>query len=151
MSTLSTLIYYPRSLALYANGAFVGLSLTMNLVTIPSIKSSKDPLPVFLNTYIRGSRLAIPSILVTSASNAVCYYHTKNPRFLYASILIAAVIPYTMLFIAPINNQLFALEKDGNNYDRKRVDQLLIKWNKRQYVRTIASSASFLLTVLCVV
>lgn len=150
MSTLSSLIYYPRSISLFANGAFVGISICMNFINVPAIKASRDPLPVFLTTYKRGSKIAISSIIIASASNALCYYRTENLRFLYASLFTAAVIPYTLLFMKPTNNQLFALEKDGTNYDRKKVDQLVTQWDQRQYIRTAASISAFLLNILYV-
>jgi uncharacterized membrane protein len=52
--------------------------------------------------------------------------------------------------MAPTNNKLFAMEKDGSNYDRKQVDQLVTKWNKRQYIRTAAAVSAFLLNIFYV-
>lgn len=148
MTSLATLIYLPRSIGLFANGVFSGLGFSMNLISVPAIKASKDPLPSFVTTYNNASKVAILSILISTAANAVCYYKTNEKRFLYSSILSFFSFPFTLLFIKPINNQLFALQKLGDDYDRQKVYQLVAKWNKLQAARTIAGTAAFLINIL---
>lgn len=148
MSSLATLIYAPRSIGLFANGVFTGVGLCMNFVCVPAIKASKDPLPVFYQVYGRGHKIAILSIVVSTVSNAVCYYRTKDTRFIYSTALSFLSFPFTLAFIMPVNKQLFAMEKDGVNYDRKQVQQHVSKWDKLQYVRTLSGTAAFLINIL---
>ncbi|KAG2203370.1 hypothetical protein INT47_010068 [Mucor saturninus] len=148
MTSLSTLIYYPRSIGLFANGVFSGIGLTMNGVSVPAIKASKDPLPSFVKTYNNASKMAIASIFIGTAANAACYYRTNDKKFLYTSILTFVSFPFTLLFIAPINNQLFALQKLGDSYDRNEVYALMEKWNKVQAFRTIAGTAAFIINLV---
>lgn len=147
MTSLQTLIYAPRSIALFSTGVFTGLGLTLNLVSVPAIKASKDPLPSFVTTYNNASKLAILNIFVGTVANAVCYHKTKNNKYLYASILTFLSFPFTLLVIAPVNNQLFALEKLGDNYDRSKVQTLVNKWNCLQGFRTVAGTAAFIINV----
>ncbi|GAN01500.1 hypothetical protein MAM1_0008c00933 [Mucor ambiguus] len=148
MSSLSTLIYAPRSIGLFANGVFTGIGLCMNYVCVPAIKATKDPLPVFRQVYGKTSQIAKLSILVSTVANAVCYYRTKDTRFIYSTALSFLSFPFTLIFMMPVNNQLLAMEKDGANYDRKQVHQHVAKWNKLQYVRTLSGTAAFLINIL---
>ncbi|KAI9343002.1 hypothetical protein BD770DRAFT_398407, partial [Pilaira anomala] len=125
MTSLATLIYYPRSIGLLTNGIFAGLGVTLNCVGVPAIKASSDPLPSFIKTYNNGSKLAMTNIFIGTAANAVCYYNTKRTKYLYAAVLTFFSFPFTLLFIAPVNNELFALEKSGENYDRNKVSSLM--------------------------
>lgn len=148
MSSLATLIYTPRSIGLFANGVFTGIGICMNFVCVPAIKSTKDPLPVFYKVYEKTHVIAILSIFVSTAANAVCYYRTKDTRFIYSTALSFLSFPYTILFMRSTNNQIFAIEKEGSSYDRKKVDQLVTKWSKLQSIRTIAGTAAFVINVL---
>jgi uncharacterized membrane protein len=148
MTSLATLIYLPRSIGLFANGVFSGVGFSMNFVSVPAINASKDPLPSFVTTYNNASKLAILTIFVSTAANAVCYYQTKERRFIYSTALSFFSVPFTLLFIKPVNNQLFALQKLGDDYDRQKVRQLVSKWNKLQAARTIAGTAAFLINIL---
>ncbi|KAI9366227.1 hypothetical protein BD770DRAFT_375681 [Pilaira anomala] len=110
MTSLATLIYYPRSIGLLANGIFAGLGVTLNCVGVPAIMASRDPLPSFIKTYNNASKIAISSILVGTAANAVCYYSTKRTKYLFVAVLTFFSAPFTVFFIAPVNKELFALE-----------------------------------------
>ncbi|KAI8884196.1 hypothetical protein K501DRAFT_284992 [Backusella circina FSU 941] len=147
-SDLNTLIFYPRSIALFSSGVFSGLGVSMNYVSVPSIKASKDSLPVFLQTYSKGKNIAILNILISTIANGVCYYRTKDKKFILTAALSFASMPWTLLFMAPVNNQLFALEKTGEEYDRKKVDTLVTKWNRLQYFRTVTGTAAFVINLL---
>ncbi|KAG1032416.1 hypothetical protein G6F43_013776 [Rhizopus delemar] len=145
MTSLSTLIYYPRSISLLSSGIFAGFVLSVLYVSVPSIKASKDPLPAFVTTYGQGAKLAI-NILISSTASGYCYYKTKNLKFLYAALFSAFSIPFTAFFIAPINNQLFALQKD-DSYDINKVYGLVDKWAILHGFRAIAGTAAFIINV----
>ncbi|KAI9486210.1 MAG: hypothetical protein EXX96DRAFT_548130 [Benjaminiella poitrasii] len=145
---MSMNLYYPKTIGLISTGLFAGFSLCLNFVNVPSIRASKDPLPVFCKTYSNGARFAIVSIFIGAASNALCYYYTRKTNFLYSSLLMFAVPPFTIAAIAPTNNKLFAMESQGDNYDRKKVYDLVAKWNKLQWVRTTCGITAFLFRIL---
>lgn len=146
MSSLSTQIYYPRSIGLFANGVFAGIGLCMNFVNVPAIKATKDPLPVFYKTYNNTKKLAIASIFVSTISNGVCYNRTKDVRFAYAAVLSFVSFPFTVLFLAPVNNQLFALE--DKPHDAQKINTLVKKWDSLQYFRTATGIAAFVINIL---
>ncbi|GAA5816471.1 hypothetical protein MFLAVUS_010000 [Mucor flavus] len=147
MTSLATLIYYPRSIGLLTNGFFAGIGLSMSFVSVPAIKASRDPLPSFIKTYKNASVLAVTNIFIGTAANAVCYYHTNSNKFLYAAVLTFFSFPFTVLCIAPVNNQLFAMEKLGDSYDRNKVNKLVEKWNTLQAFRTLTGIAAFVISI----
>ena len=146
MASLSTLIYYPRSISLLSSGIFAGFALSVLYVSVPSIKASKDPLPTFVTTYSQGKKLAMTNILIASTASGYCYYKTKNPKFLYAALFSAFSGPFTVFFVAPVNNQLFALQKD-DPYDVNKVYGLVDKWAILHGIRAIAGAAAFIINV----
>lgn len=149
MTSLQTLIYAPRSIGLLANGVFTGLGVCMNFISVPAIRATKDPLPSFIVTYSNAAKVAVVSIIVGTVSNGICYYKTQEKSFLYASILSFVSMPFTIFCIAPVNNQLFLLQKtDGDNYDRKKVQELMTKWNRLQAFRTVTGAAAFIINIL---
>jgi uncharacterized membrane protein len=148
MTSLATLIYLPRSISLFANGIFSGIAVTLNFVCVPAIKASKDPLPSFITTFNNASKMAVFSALVGTAANAVCYYRTNDTRFIHSALLSFSSFPFTVFFLHPVNLQLFALQKDGDDYDTKKAKNLVTKWNKLQHFRTITGLAAFLINIL---
>lgn len=146
MSTLYTSIYYPRSIGLFANGVFAGIGLCMNFVNVPAIRATKDPLPVFYKTYNHTKVLAIISIAVSTVANGICYYRTKDKTFVYTTVLSFFSFPFTLLFMAPVNNKLIAME--DKPLDIQKVNTLVTKWNKLQTVRTATGIAAFVINIL---
>ncbi|KAG1174672.1 hypothetical protein G6F70_004664 [Rhizopus microsporus] len=142
-----TLIYYPRSIGLLSTGLFSGMTAAVSTISVPSIKASKDPLPTFVTTYKQGAKFAITTILTATVSNGYCYYKTKDNKYLYAALLAFFSGPWTAFVIAPVNNQLFALQKD-DSYNINQVNQLVDKWAVLHSVRAIAGAAAFLVSVM---
>ncbi|CAO3595974.1 unnamed protein product [Absidia cylindrospora] len=139
-------LVYARGISLVANGVFSGLGLTMNLVNVPCIKASNDPLPVFTTTYNRASKIGISTIVLSSLAHFYIYYKTRNQRALWCGILSAVSFPYTVLILRPINDELFSLARSKST-DYVRINQLVSAWDNRQWFRTITGGLAFLLNV----
>ncbi|KAG0173661.1 hypothetical protein DFQ30_007283 [Apophysomyces sp. BC1015] len=144
MSDLTTLIYYPRSIALIANGLFTGFALSVSLVMVPAVRSTSDPLPSFVTIYNRGKRFA-SIMLLGAAGHFTCYYYTKNPTYIWRGLLTLAPIPITMVMMPNIK-RLFAMQ--GKSYNQNLVQDLITKWNRLHWLRTTSNAIVFLLTVL---
>ncbi|CEG68236.1 hypothetical protein RMATCC62417_04537 [Rhizopus microsporus] len=147
MTSLATLIYYPRSIGLLSTGLFSGMTAAVLTISVPAIKASKDPLPTFVTTYKQGAKFAMATILTATVSNGYCYYKTKDNKYLYAALLAFFSGPWTAFVIAPVNNRLFALQKDGS-YDINQVNQIVDKWAVLHSVRAIAGAGAFLVSVM---
>jgi hypothetical protein len=116
------------------------------LSSVPCIKASNDPLPVFTTTYNNASKVAIVNILVSSGAHFFIYYKTRNQRALWCGLLSAFSIPFTVLFMKPINDQLFALSKSKSTNFTQILD-LVDAWDRRQWFRTVTGNLAFLLNV----
>ncbi|CAO3677013.1 unnamed protein product [Rhizopus stolonifer] len=147
MASLNALIHYPRSIAVLSSGIFAGTSLSILYASVPAIKASKDPLPSFVVTYNKGKNIAIINILVSTIAYGYCYYETKEKKYLYSAILSFFSGPFTAFFIAPINNQLFALQKE-KSYDVDQVKKLVDRWQVLHAARFIAPAIAFAINVI---
>lgn len=139
-------LVYARGISLVSNGIFAGFGACINLVSVPALKSISDPLPAFITTYKNGSKIAIINILVATGSHFYIYYKTRNIRSLWCGVFTFFSIPYTMFFMKPINDQLFALHA-VHSKDNAKVHDLVSKWDRRQWLRTITSNIAFLMNV----
>ncbi|KAI8380932.1 uncharacterized protein BYT42DRAFT_564708 [Radiomyces spectabilis] len=137
--------YIARTVAVASTGILTGFGWTLNTVTVPAIQATSDPVPAFVRTYKNASKFAVSHIIIAAVSNGLCYYQNRQSRYFYGMIFSAALVPFTILFIKPINDQLFALE-GKENYDRKKAYQLVQRWNKLQWFRTLSSTVAFVFT-----
>ncbi|KAI8364376.1 hypothetical protein BD560DRAFT_402928 [Blakeslea trispora] len=147
-ASLYSSISSPRTFALFGTGIFSGVTFSVSHTSVPAILASKDPLPVFIQTYNQGASAAIPLIAMSLVSNGICYYHLRDPRFIMSGCLSFLCLPITKLLIMPINNQLFAMEKLGSEYDREKVYQLVRKWSGMHALRTLSAFVAFAIHVL---
>jgi len=63
--------------------------------------------------------------------------------WLLAAVLLASVIPFTLLVVDPVNQQLKMIDPSAD-----RAIELLIRWGRLHLARTVASGLSF---VVCLV
>ncbi|KAI9015757.1 hypothetical protein CLU79DRAFT_765676 [Phycomyces nitens] len=148
-------LHYAQSTALLANGVFAGLGLCVNLVCVPAIRSAVNPTAVFHTVYKTASKIAISTIVISSAAHFYTYYQTRQIRSLYLGLLSFASFPYTVIFMMPTNNRLFALDATASpehyaatSPQKKEALALINKWNKAQLFRTTTGVAAFLIGVL---
>lgn len=66
------------------------------------------------------------------------------------SIMTFSFIPYTLFFIKPVNDALFAIEDKDKSSQDNRIRTLVKKWNKLQYVRTIFGIGVFVGTLVAI-
>ncbi|KAI8367193.1 hypothetical protein EDC96DRAFT_543928 [Choanephora cucurbitarum] len=138
----------PRTLALFTTGIFSGITFSIGYASVPAILASKDPLPAFIQIYKKGATIAMSTIAISAISNGACYYYLKDPRFIWSGFFSFLCIPITKFLIMPINNQLFAMEKLGDDYDRNKVYQLVKKWSSMHALRTVSAFVAFAIHAL---
>jgi uncharacterized membrane protein len=84
------------------------------------------------------------SLAIGGTVAALAAYSLGSGRlWLVAAALIFIVVPFTLFVVAPVNEQLKAV----NPTDARALD-LLIQWGRLHWFRTLASGLSF---ILCLV
>ncbi|KAG2218224.1 hypothetical protein INT45_000766 [Circinella minor] len=143
---MSVVPSFVHPVAATANGIFVGLGLSMNFVSVPTLRAVGHPVAGWATTYKYGSKIAVSCILISSAMHFYTYYLTGERRSFYCGIASFISGPYTVMIMSPTNNLLLAANANPS-HDKKQVVQLIEKWNKFQYFRTIAGTVALVLTV----
>lgn len=132
-----------------ANGIYAGLGLAVSLSSVPVLRVVPDPVPAWAITYKTGAKIAISSILLSSTAHFYLYYRTKDTRALVAGVLTFVSGPFTLIFMKPINDKLLAMNDNATVIrDKIESNQLLEKWTKLQWFRTIAGSSAFIYAVI---
>ena len=98
-----------------------------------------------------GLYIAITCILTTAVTGIHIFYKKGDLRYLVCAGLSLLVIPYTIKFMKPTNDALFALK--GSNPEQTKVEskRLLTTWSGLQWVRTALGVAVFAIGVNAVV
>ena len=77
-------------------------------------------------------------------SSLLVYYLSKEKNYLYSSLILLSITPYTLVFMMPTN---YNLMDPGNDRSSERTKNLLKKWGRLHAVRSLLGLAavSFLL------
>ncbi|PWA00514.1 hypothetical protein BB558_003421 [Smittium angustum] len=140
------MIFPVSALALFENGIFTGLSYTMNLVSVPIMKASSDPLSAFCTNLEKASTIGVLTSVIGGLSHFYVYYKTGSIGSMICGIGSIIIIPYTLMFIMPTNNILTQMHREKST-DKQRVFKLVSKWNRLQWVRTIIGTGTFVLAI----
>ncbi|KAI8069721.1 hypothetical protein BC940DRAFT_271926 [Gongronella butleri] len=135
-------LVYARGISLFANGLFAGVGWCMNGVSVPALKASEKVETGFAITYNNAKKIGASTIIVSSLCHFYIYYHTRNKKALWCGIVSFVSFPYTLLVLAPINKQLL-----GETEAKRSGQELLRAWDQRQWFRTIAGNAAFLMNI----
>jgi len=127
-------------------GLFSGAALYINLVEHPARLACGSELAVreFAPSYKRATFLQVPLALVGSLAGGVGAWRQANLYLLAASLLLAAVVPFTLVVILPTNHQLLDPALDPKS---DKAAALLSRWGRLHAVRTLLSLLAFLIFV----
>ena len=136
----------PRQLAEYCGtfccGVFFGAALYVSLVQHPAaLETGTDFAARFFALMYGRASVMQASLAVASAVAAFTAYSLKAGRiWLVAAVVICSVIPFTLLVIDPVNQQLKTIEPTASG-----LLDLLNQWGRLHWFRTLASGVSFML------
>ena len=131
-------------IATLSAGLFCGAAIYINLVEHPARMSCGTVLAVteFAPSYKRATVMQVLLAVISFLSSLIAWYIHSNIYWLIGSILIIIVIPFTLIFILPVNKKLLDSSLDKNSEYAK---QLLNQWGRLHAVRSILSLISFIL------
>ena len=131
-------------IATLSAGLFCGAAIYINLVEHPARMSCGTVLAVteFAPSYKRATVMQVLLAVISFLSSLIAWFIHSNIYWLIGSILIIIVIPFTLIFILPVNKKLLDSSLDKNSEYAK---QLLNRWGRLHAARSILSLISFIL------
>ena len=133
-------------LATLSAGLFAGAALYINLVEHPA-RMGLDTRSAALHwapSYQRATWMQAPLALASFAAGAGAWWLYAGPLWLIAALLIGAVVPFTLIVIAPTNRRLLAPERDLASAETRAV---LERWGRLHAVRSVISIVALLLMI----
>lgn len=97
---------------------------------------------VFAPSYRRAAIMQASLAVVGCVAGLLASWRERDPVLLLPSLLLLAVVPFTLLVVAPTNNQLLDPALDVRS---KRSADLLTRWGRLHAVRSLLSLSAFLL------
>jgi hypothetical protein len=139
-----SLLFASRMVAKLSTSLFAANSLFTNTVQHPARmgQPTEHALTEYRSTFARIGVQQASLAFFGLAGGLVAYYYEPDTLLLVPTLMLGSMIPYTLLFIAPINSKLLdsKLEKDSS-----RADELLQRWIALHTVRTIVTVTAMFL------
>jgi hypothetical protein len=137
------LIVISQILATLACGIFAGAALYINLVEHPARVSCGVAVAIaeWKPSYKRGAIMQASLALAGSILGSISWWHDKQASWLIGSVLLFAVIPFTLIVILPTNKEL---QDDNLDESAPQAGLLLRRWNVLHAVRTALATFAFL-------
>lgn len=129
---------------------FTGAAIYLNLVEHPARMGCGTELAIteWAPSYKRATGMQVPLAVVSTVAGLVSWFMTGKMWWLIGTLLIFAVIPFTLIVIMPTNTILL---DPGIDKTSPTTRALLEKWGRLHGVRSLLSliaSAVFLLSIL---
>jgi hypothetical protein len=124
--------------AFICTALFAGAAMYVSLVEHPARMSCdlSVALSEFRPSYKRGAVMQASMAVLGAAAAITAYYFGNGVSALVAGVVLATMIPWTLIVILPINRQLLDETRTSQTPD---TDVLLKKWGRLHMVRTVAS------------
>ncbi|XP_065057869.1 uncharacterized protein LOC135685743 [Rhopilema esculentum] len=139
-----------KCLSTVTAGLFAGGALYINLVEHPARMEATDmktALTCWKPSYTRAASIMSKFALTSAVASASAYFMTKekspeNVCWLVSGGMLMTILPFTKLFILPLNNELLAVEELKEKGD-SWISENLEKWNKVHFCRTVLGVSAF--------
>ncbi|KAF9343674.1 hypothetical protein BGX26_005377, partial [Mortierella sp. AD094] len=140
------LLLVTKTITIASMGIAAGAGLSYNAMIMLALqKFSATSLAVWCQTAFPAIAIQVSAIAVSVVGGSIVYYKTNNRSYLYGSMIMASILPYTAVMFLPINKSLFQMNKTG--IDDGTAISKLQQWNKNQYGRTFLNVAALLITL----
>ena len=130
--------------AVFAATLFTGAAAYINVAEDPARMECGTVLAstVFGPSHRRAALMQVLLAVIATIAGVGAWFAGGGPNWLVGSLLIFAIVPFTLVVIRPTNNQLLNPTIDRTS-DRTR--HLLLRWGWLHGVRTILALASSIL------
>jgi uncharacterized membrane protein len=134
-------------LSTLATGLFAGAAVYINLVEHPARVSGGTDMAIreFVPSYRRASVMQASLAIVGATCGLIAGWQQQDGVLFVAALLIGAVVPFTLVIMAPTNKQLLspALDRQG-----PLAAALLRRWAALHAVRSVLSAIAFAMFVV---
>jgi hypothetical protein len=129
-------------IAIFCCGVFFGVALCITSIQHPAALEVGPGFAgrFFTPMYRRAAPLQVSLAALGTLSGLWCWWRGSGSGWLLGSLLLFAVIPYTLVRILPDNDQLSAPGRDADAAD---TEPLLRRWGRLHAVRTLLSGLAF--------
>jgi hypothetical protein len=123
-------------IAVLSTTLFAGAATYITIAEHPARMSwdTKTAATIWAPSYHRAAPTQATLALIGSIAGVGAWFVGSNPAWLAGAILIGAVIPFTLVMIAPLNRRLLDPRRDLTSNETRL---LLKKWGKRHAVRSL--------------
>lgn len=130
--------------ALFGCGAFFGAALYISLVQHPAAMEAGVAVGgrFFPPMYKRAAPLQIALAVIGFVGGLAAGVFNSSLLWFVGALSLISVVPITLLFIKPINDVLL---NPANPPESAETKNLLERWGKKHWWRTLVSGVSFLL------
>jgi hypothetical protein len=131
--------------ATLAAGLFAGAAIYVSAVEHPARVScgTEIALREFAPSYKRGTIMQASLAIVGCLSGLGAAWQLQDQTTAIAALLLGAVVPFTLVVILPTNKRLL-----DSSLDRPEASRLLRRWGHLHAVRSVLSTAAFLIFLL---
>ena len=132
--------------AILACALFAGAAIYINLVEHPARLTcgTEAAARQWAPSYKRAAVMQASLAIVAAVAGAVQWVETRQSLWLWGTIAIAVVVPFTLLVIRPTNDKLLAAGRDLASAETRT---LLESWGRLHAVRSVLSLVAAVLFV----
>lgn len=130
--------------SVFCSGVFFGAALYITLAQHPAALEVGASFAgrFFGPMYRRAAGMQVALAALGTLAGLWTWWHGSGLLWLIGALLLFAVVPFTLVRIMPINNQLLA---PGREPEAPDTEALLRRWGSLHVVRTILSGLAFVL------
>jgi len=134
-----------EALATFCCAVFFGAATYVSLVQHPAALETGTEFAVrfFIPMYRRAAVMQASLAIVGTISSIAAYLLAASRAWLLSAVLIAGVVPYTLLIVEPINQDIQTVDPSAGE-----AVELLMRWSRLHWVRTLASGTALVICLL---
>ncbi|WP_299948426.1 DUF1772 domain-containing protein [uncultured Microbulbifer sp.] len=137
-------------IAIFCCGTFFGAALYISIAQHPAALETGTDFGArfFPPMYGKAAPMQIALAAIGFLSGLVAWILGNGLLWLIGAILLISVVPITLKLIKPINDILL---NPNNDLEPTEINELLIRWGHKHWLRTIVSGLSFIIYLSAVI
>ena len=135
-------------MSVIATGLFAGGALMQSIVDHPARQSTEPAAAIGqMQATLKFADPYMPIlVLLGSVSMMVTYYfHNRTWHIVAAALVLLLIIPFTLIFIFPVNKKMLALS--GAAHEHPAIRSLMRQWGRLHAVRSTLGCAALIVVV----